>query len=67
MGVGEPRAEQMSMGMDGGSRCDCQNEWEKCLDEGFALEASMKDAHKSGANQASKGLMRETPNPSGYS
>ena len=23
----------------------------------------MKDAHKSGSNQASKGLMRETPNP----
>lgn len=40
-----------------------RDEWEKCLDEGFALEASMKDAHKSGANQASKGLMRETPNP----
>ena len=39
------------------------SEWEKRLDEGFALEANLKDAHISGSNQASKGLMRETPNP----
>ena len=31
-----------------------RGEREKCLDEGFALEASKKDAHRSGANQASK-------------
>lgn len=31
-----------------------RDEREKCLDEGFALEARKKDAHRSEANQASE-------------